>query len=194
MKPGVAIGLDIGGGSTKIGLVDGTSRLLDKRHVVLPDGADYEAVLSSYRDAIASLVGDMGTLPIGVAYPGHVDRRGGIGRNSNVPVLDGRPLGRDLTADGIMAFLNDADAAAMAEARRHPEIAGGRMLMVTLGTGVGVSMIVDGQPLETAGGTLGDSGHLNVDPARRYRCRQGCMGCLESVASGVALERDATAL
>jgi glucokinase len=66
------------------------------------------------------------------------------------------------------------------------------MLMVTLGTGVGVSMIVAGRPLETAGGTLGDSGHVNVDPSARHRCRQGCTGCLESVASAEALERDGT--
>jgi glucokinase len=68
------------------------------------------------------------------------------------------------------------------------------MLMVTLGTGIGVSMIIDGRPLETAGGTLGDSGHLNLDPSGRHRCRQGCTGCLESVASGEALARDATAM
>jgi glucokinase len=66
------------------------------------------------------------------------------------------------------------------------------MLMVTLGTGVGVSMIVAGRPLETAGGTLGDSGHLNLDPSGAHRCRQGCTGCLESVASSEALGRDGT--
>ena len=68
---------------------------------------------------------------------------------------------------GPAALLNDADAAAVAEARHHDEGRDGRMLMVTLGTGVGVAMVVAGQPLETAGGTLGDSGHLNVDPAGR---------------------------
>lgn len=192
MTAGAAIGLDIGGGSTKIGLVDAGGHLLDRRHVVLPDGAGYAAVLDCYRDAIASL-GAVG-LPLGVAYPGHVDRKGGIGRNSNVPLLDGRPLGCDLTAGGAAAFLNDADAAAMAEARQHAEGAQGRLLMVTLGTGIGVSMIVAGQPLETAGGTLGDSGHLNIDPSGAHRCRQGCTGCLESVASGVALARDATVI
>lgn len=193
MKSGAAIGLDIGGGSTKIGLVDARGVLLGKRHVVLPEGACYDAVLTSYRDAIASLGDGAGALPCGVAYPGHVDRKAGIGLNSNVRLLDGRPLGRDL-AGGASALVNDADAAAIAEAREHPEGASGRILMVTLGTGIGVSMIISGRPLETAGGTLGDSGHLNVDPAGQHRCRQGCAGCLESVASGVALERDATAL
>jgi glucokinase len=130
---------------------------------------------------------------VGIAYPGHIDRARGLGLNSNVPALDGHPLAAALAGvSGPAAILNDADAAAVAEARHHPEGREGRMLMVTLGTGVGVSMIVAGRPLETAGGTLGDSGHVNVDPSARYRCRQGCTGCLESVASAEALERDGT--
>lgn len=185
MKQGTAIGLDIGGGSTKLGLVAADGQLLASRRVVLPEGADFPAILAEYRAAIAALGG--AGLPVGIAYPGHVDRARGVGLNSNVPALDGHPLAAALS--GRTALLNDADAAALAEARLHPER---RMLMVTLGTGVGVSMIIAGRPLETAGGTLGDSGHLNIDPAGRHCCRQGCTGCLESVASGEALARDAT--
>lgn len=186
MMQGAAIGLDIGGGSTKVGLISSTGDLLASRRVVLAEGADFPAILAQYRAAIADLGAD--GLPVGIAYPGHVDRVRGLGLNSNVPALDDHPLAAAL---GRGVLLNDADAAAVAEARHHPET---RMLMVTLGTGVGVSMIIDGRPLETAGGTLGDSGHLNLDPSGRHRCRQGCTGCLESVASGEALARDATAM
>lgn len=186
MTKGAAIGLDIGGGSTKAGLISADGALLASRRVVLAEGADFPAILSQYRAAITAL-GANG-LPVGIAYPGHVDRRRGVGLNSNVPALDGQPLAAEL---GGAVLLNDADAAAVAEARHHPE---SRMLMVTLGTGVGVSMTIAGRPLETAGGTLGDSGHLNVDPSGRYRCRQGCTGCLESVASGEALGRDGAAM
>lgn len=181
-----AIGLDIGGGSTKLGLISRDGKLLASRRVVLAEGADFPAILAQYRAAIADLGAD--GLPVGIAYPGHVDRVRGLGLNSNVPALDDHPLAAAL---GRAVLLNDADAAAVAEARHHPET---RMLMVTLGTGIGVSMIIDGRPLETAGGTLGDSGHLNLDPSGRHRCRQGCTGCLESVASGEALARDATAM
>ena len=186
MMQGAAIGLDIGGGSTKVGLISSTGDLLASRRVVLAEGADFPAILAQYRAAIADLGAD--GLPVGIAYPGHVDRVRGLGLNSNVPALDDHPLAAAL---GRGVLLNDADAAAVAEARHHPET---RMLMVTLGTGIGVSMIIDGRPLETAGGTLGDSGHLNLDPSGRHRCRQGCTGCLESVASGEALARDATAM
>jgi glucokinase len=183
----LAVGIDIGGGSTKLGLVSADGRLLDSRRVVPAPGASYAAILADYRAAIRDL-GAMG-LAVGIAYPGHIDRARGVGLNSNVPALDGQPLAADL---GEAALFNDADAAAVAEAREHAEGRDGRMLMVTLGTGIGVSLTVRGRPLETAGGTLGDSGHVNVDPSGRHKCRQGCTGCLESVASAEALSRDAT--
>lgn len=189
MSMGAAIGLDIGGGSTKVGLISLDGRLLASRRVVLAESAKFPEILAEYRAAI-SVLGAEG-LPVGIAYPGHIDRARGLGLNSNVPALDGHPLAAALAGTaGPAALLNDADAAAVAEARNHPEGREGRMLMVTLGTGVGVSMIIAGRPLETAGGTLGDSGHLNVDPSARHRCRQGCTGCLESVASAEALERE----
>ena len=191
MAEGAAIGLDIGGGSTKVGLISHDGQLLASQRVVLAEGAGFPAILADYRAAISALRAE--GLPVGIAYPGHIDRARGLGLNSNVPALDGHPLAAALAGvSGLAAILNDADAAAVAEARHHPEGREGRMLMVTLGTGVGVSMIVAGRPLETAGGTLGDSGHVNVDPSARHRCRQGCIGCLESVASAEALERDGT--
>ncbi len=190
---GMAIGLDIGGGSTKIGLIDRGGQLIDTRRIVLAQGADFPAILAQYRIAIAELEGT--GLPLGIAYPGHIDRARGLGLYSNVTALDGQPLAAALGGpSGPAALLNDADAAALAESVHHEQGRDGRMLMVTLGTGIGVSMIIAGRPLETGGGTLGDSGHLNVDPAARYRCREGCAGCLETVASAEALARDATLL
>lgn len=193
MAEGAAIGLDIGGGSTKIGLIDLAGNLLDMRRVVLEPDADYDAILMQYRTAIGELASNAAALPVGIAYPGHIDRRRAIGLNSNVPALDGHPLAAALGGRSRpAALLNDADAAALAEAQQHPEGRDGRMLMITVGTGIGVAMVVAGAVLETAGGTLGDSGHIGVDPTGRYSCRQGCNGCLESVASAEALARDAT--
>jgi glucokinase len=60
-------------------------------------------------------------------------------------------------------------------------------MMLTLGTGIGVALLVDGRSIGVIGGTLGDAGHVAVDPAGARSCRMGCRGCLESVASGVAL-------
>jgi glucokinase len=186
---GAAIGLDIGGGSTKVGLISKDGQLVGSRRVVLADGAEFPEIIEQYRAAISALQAT--GLPVGIAYPGHIDRARGLGLNSNVPALDGHPLAAAMAkTSSAVALMNDADAAAVAESRHHPEGREGRMLMVTLGTGIGVSMTIGGRPLETAGGTLGDSGHVNVDPSARHRCRQGCAGCLESVASAEALQRE----
>lgn len=189
-----AVGLDIGGGSTKFGLVSDAGDLLASRRVVMQPGQTADDIVAAYVAAIADLGGR--GLPIGVAYPGHIDHAGNVGLNSNVPALDGQPLVDRLGQHfGVKtALLNDADAAAYAESLRHPEGVSGCLLLITLGTGIGVAMSVKGQTVVTAGGTLGDSGHMNLDPAGQFQCRLGCTGCLESLVSAGAIERDATAL
>ncbi|MEO6298787.1 MAG: ROK family protein [Paracoccaceae bacterium] len=190
-----AIGLDIGGGSTKIGVISATGHLLDSRRVVIVPGQTADDIIAAYIASIADLAGDS-RLPIGVAYPGHIDHGAKIGLNSNVLALDGQPLCERLGHHfGTQtALLNDADAAAYAESLCHPEGVTGRFLVVTLGTGIGVAVTVKGQTLVTAGGTLGDAGHLNLDPSGQFQCRMGCTGCLESLASAGAIERDAALL
>lgn len=195
MVQGQAIGLDIGGGSTKIGLISADGDLVARRRLVLDHGQTDEDIIAAYIAAIESLT-EGRSLPIGVAYPGHIDHAAKVGLNSNVPALDGRSLcdrlGRHFGSKTTL--LNDADAAAYAESLLHPEGITGRFLVITLGTGVGVAMTVKGQTLITAGGTLGDAGHLNLDPSGQFQCRQGCAGCLESLVSAGAIERDATAI
>ena len=90
MEKGAAIGWDIGGGSTKVGLIGEGGQLLASRRLVLATDADFTAILADYRSAIAARGGD--GLPVGIAYPGHVDRARGVGPNSNVPALDIHPL------------------------------------------------------------------------------------------------------
>ena len=66
MDRGAALGLDIGGGSTKLGLISADGRLLRATRVVLAEGADFPAIMDQYRTAIASLDADEG-LPVGIA-------------------------------------------------------------------------------------------------------------------------------
>jgi len=188
-----SIGVDIGGGSTKIGLISSNGNLVDIRRVAMKSDQGTDEIIAAYIAAIEGMTVDR-PLPIGVAYPGHVDHETKSGLNSNVPALDGKPLCEILGHHfgGPTALLNDADAAAYAESLRHQEGLTGRLLLVTLGTGIGVAMTVKGQALVIAGGTLGDPGHLSLDPSGKYRCRQGCAGCLESLASAEAIEREAS--
>ena len=193
--PATAVGVDIGGGSVKIGLVASDGALLARTRLATDPALDGEALAGTILLATTALLTEhgLGAASVGIAFPGHIDPDGRRGRHSNVPQLDGYPLcdAFEAALGRQTRLINDADAAALAECARHPEHAGARVMVVTLGTGIGVGLVVAGRPVSTVAGTLGDPGHLNVDPSARHRCRLGCRGCLESVASAVALERDA---
>lgn len=193
------VGVDIGGGSAKLGLVD------DRGVVRLRDEMPTPAVTSSAELAIAYAAGIDGILEradagapagIGVGLPGHLDADGLTSTYSNVPLLDNFPFAEFL-ADrfGLPVRLdNDATLAALAEYRFGAGQEAKRLLVVTLGTGIGLGLIADGEPQRPVRGCMGDPGHIIVDPEARWTCRQGCRGCLESVASSLALERDAAAM
>ncbi|WP_426233395.1 ROK family protein [Pararhizobium sp. DWP3-4] len=185
-----AVGIDIGGGSTKIGLVSETGEVLQRSRILANPGDCGNAIVESYVAAIRNLIPqDARVSGIGVGYPGpiHDDNlSGGVG---NVPGLINFPLAMALSsALNLPARLeNDATAAALAEARFGAGSISKRLLMITAGTGIGVAMIVDGRAMVTSGGCLGDAGHMIMD-ARGQRCRLGCIGCLEALASGEALD------
>ena len=187
------IGLDIGGGSTKVGLVDSDGAILARNRIPVTLGEDADQILNSYGSAIETLMRDANVTQlggIGVGFPGHIMPDFSSGANSNVPALDGAPIADILARRfGCPARLvNDADAAAIAEYRYGGGRGADRLLLITVGTGIGVSLIVDGAPFNAANGVLGDAGHVLLVAENPVRCRQGCLGCLESVASGAAIE------
>lgn len=189
-----AIGIDIGGGSTKIGLVREDGTVMARDRVVVGAGAPAEAILTQYTTAVDALVSGhigQGPIGIGVGFPGPIYPGNRLGTLGNIPSLDDFAMADWLEARfGIPARMeNDATAAGLGEAMfgGHPQI--GRQLLVTAGTGVGVAFTVDGRPQTTSGSCLGDIGHTLLVFENPQRCRQGCNGCLESVASGDALER-----
>lgn len=187
------IGLDIGGGSAKIGLVSAGGGILARRRIAVVAGDSFEAMLAAYGAAIDALLAEAGVAQIngiGIGFPGHVLPGYAMGANSNVPALDGRPIADALAQRfGCTARLvNDADAGGIAEYSFGAGRGVGRLLLITVGTGIGVSLVVGGVPLNAANGSLGDAGHIVLVADNPQHCRQGCLGCLESVASGAAME------
>lgn len=199
MQPDHFIGIDIGGGSTKIGLVDANGSILARHRIPVVSGENFDQILATYCATIDTLLREAGIAQlggIGIGFPGHILPDLGTGANSNVPALDGWPIAETLAkCFGCKArMVNDADAGAIAEYRFGGGRAVGRLLLVTVGTGIGVSLVVDGAPLIAGKGSLGDAGHIILVPDHPTRCRQGCLGCLESVASGEAIEVKAASL
>lgn len=186
-----ALGVDIGGGSTKIGLVSEVGEIVARKSFSSIDGETGDAFTRRLVDAVSPLVAQCHSVAgLGVGYPGPIhpgNRSGGVG---NVPGLIDYPLADRLSSVLKVAVRmeNDATAAALAESSFGAGIASSRMLMVTVGTGIGVAMVVDGAAMVTSGGCLGDAGHIIVDGASSRRCRLGCTGCLEALASAEALD------
>lgn len=191
-----AIGIDIGGGSTKIGLVSSAGEILDRAQVVVGERDDADRIIGQYARAIAGL---METNPsavpsgIGIGFPGRIHPDSMSGNLGNIPALDDIPLAARIAANFSLParMQNDATAAGMAEALFGQAKDVERSLLITVGTGIGVAFTVSGKPFVTSGGGLGDAGHLIVNHKDPERCRLGCLGCLESVASGDALDRRA---
>jgi glucokinase len=193
MQQDIFIGLDIGGGSAKIGLVDAVGTILARQRIPVVEGEAFDQILAAYGSSIESLLAEAKVARpkgIGIGFPGHILPDLATGANSNVPALDGKPMVETLARRfGCQTrMVNDADAGAIAEYRFGAGRGVRRLLLITVGTGIGVSLVVDGAPLSAANGTLGDAGHVVLVSENPVRCRQGCLGCLESVASGEAIE------
>jgi predicted NBD/HSP70 family sugar kinase len=179
------IGMDIGGSSARIGLVDTTTAAILAREVV-PTGYDARGpeVMAAFRAAIARLAAQGQPVALGVGMPGLQDAQGRVAEASNLPGLCGIAIAADLARDwGWPSRMdNDLNVLAIGE-DRYGRYDATRLLVVALGTGIGAAAIVSGELLRPAGGSLGDPGHILVD-ANGAPCRCGARGCLETKVSG----------
>jgi glucokinase len=182
----LAVGLDVGGTSVKLGVVDGEGRVLARDAVPTGSGSDPEALVASLARSVAGLRGqllsDAGAVDrIGVGCAGLIDvSQGVVGLSPNLPGWRDVPL-RDLLsrATGLpVTLLNDADAFALAEGTRGAGQGARSGLFITLGTGVGGALLRDGRLETGAFGMAGEVGHMTVD-AWGERCPCGGRGCLE---------------
>jgi len=182
----LAVGIDVGGTSVKLGVVDAGGTILARGTVPTGSGADADRLVASLAGAIDDLCRepptDAGTIDrIGVGCAGLIDvDRGVVGLSPNLPAWRDVPL-RDLLAAATgkpVALVNDADAFALAEGTRGAG-AGCRVgLFLTLGTGVGGAIVRDGRVDTGAFGMAGEVGHMTVD-AWGEPCACGGRGCLE---------------
>ena len=188
-----ALGIDVGGGSAKIGIVSADGQVLAEYVVASDQHVSAQVLIDRYLATAEKLQKSLGIeklCGIGIGLPGHIDFKRGTTRLGNVPCLDEFPIVDYVSKkSGIKVLIeNDGTLAALAEHRYGVGQGSERFLTVALGTGIGVGFIENGKPVHTANGTMGDIGHVIVDPTGKQICRQGCHGCLESVASALALQ------
>jgi len=200
MAPAIrlAAAIDVGGTGTKIGIVaeDGGA----VRRATIPTSAAGEPV--SLVDGIASALRPMldtaaadgnPVLGVGIAVAGFLDHEhAAMVGNANLPALCGFPLRRALEERLALdcRLEVDSNAAVAAEYRHGAGQGSARLLGVTVGTGLGGGVIVDGALLRYTGECAGDLGHVILDPNGR-RCTCGARGCLEAMVCSAALSERA---
>ena len=191
----VTIGVDIGGTKIAGAVVSATGEILAcaRRDTPAQDpdqiAHDVAAVvtdLSRGRDDVRA---------VGVACAGFVDRTGSTVLFAPNLAWRDEPMKMRLEAllDLPVIIENDANAAAWGEFRYGAATETDDMLLVTVGTGIGGGVVVDGQLLRGAYGIAGELGHMRVVP-EGIRCGCGNRGCWEVYASGNALVREAREL
>ncbi len=193
-----AIGVDLGGQSVKLAVVDDSGRIVVRRQAPIDASRSEPEIRSLILDEIAAIRREgraVGFAPaaVGMVMPGYLDReRSRVLFAANLPTLNGTEFlgavrtGLDLPA----AFDADSNAAAYAEYRFGAGRGVDRLIVAVVGTGIGAGVIIEGQVLRIWSHIAGSLGHVIVD-AGGPRCACGGTGCVEALASGPALERRA---
>lgn len=184
--------IDVGGTKIALGLVDEQGQVIACFEIP-------SAQLMSYSTALPALSGGLDRLArsagatlagIGIGLTGRVEHRSGLlTENEFFPDWSRHDLAGDLgRALGVaVAIENDADAAALAEARWGAGQGFSNFIYVTVSTGIGGGIVLDGKLYRGAAGWHPEIGHQVVGPPETALCYCGARGCWEQMASGPAL-------
>lgn len=189
-----AIGIDIGGTKIAGALVSESGQIIRELKVPTP-AADADAIADAVVELINELSAGESVIAAGIAAAGFIDAdRANIVYAPNLSWRN-EPFKAKLSERlNIPVFIdNDANAAGWAEYRFGAGVGVKHMVMLTVGTGVGGAVIVDGHMLRGGFGIAAELGHINMVPDG-VLCGCGQKGCLESYGSGNALLRAAKAL
>jgi glucokinase len=180
------IGIDVGGTKILAVLRDDAGEVLGERRTPTPPTG--EGLLTALVEVVAGL--GCGAAAVGVGLPGLVDREGTLRFAPNLPGVVELPVGRRLAEATALPVRvdNDATCALWAEHQLGAGQGSSDVVLVTLGTGIGGGLVLDGRLLRGAHGFAGEIGHMVVD-FDGVACPCGRRGCWERYASGSALGR-----
>lgn len=193
MKVKAAIGIDIGGTTIDAVVVGRSKNVIWHKQIETEADQGYEAVKAKVLDLIDHAKAHADITGIGIGIPGPVEPASG--KVSEVVNLGWTSVdfAKDLTkATGFeILFMNDASAAAYGEHLAGALKGIDRGVLVTLGTGVGGGVILNGKLYEGQYGLAMEIGHMTISDKGLYRCACGRNGCFETLTSATALVADA---
>ena len=188
---------DLGGTHLRAATVDACGKIHFRSKQSTPHGTDPHEIIDALVQAVDEykkvLRGEADRLKaVSLVVPGTVNvEHGTVVKAPNLPCLDNFPLAAALTDKlGLPAILeNDANAAAVGEMWQGAARGSSTIICVTLGTGVGGGIILDGELWRGVDGAAAEIGHMCVDPFGGVACTCGSRGCLEVFASATAIVR-----
>ncbi len=193
MSDKLAIGIDIGGTKIAAGVVDEDGRILARLKRQTPT-TEPVAVIDAITEITEELRREHHITAVGIGAAGFVDASQSTVLFAPHLAWRNEPL-RDSVArrTGLPVMVdNDANASGWAEWRFGAAQGEADLVLITLGTGIGGALLIDGQPYRGTFGLAGEFGHMQVVPDGRP-CECGNHGCWEQYASGQVLTRRAQA-
>jgi len=197
MEKPYVIGMDMGGTNTVFGIVDTRGNVISKSAIKTGTHSDVNLYINDIYTELSKLSEAVGGIEkikgIGVGAPNGNYYTGNIESASNLPWKGIVPFA-NLMADkfGVPAALtNDANAAAVGEMTYGAAHGMKNFIMITLGTGVGSGIVIDGKLVYGHDGFAGELGHVNVMRNNGRLCGCGKSGCLETYASATGVARSA---
>ncbi len=191
-----AFGVDVGGTTVKLGLFDLDGRVLDKWEIPTVKDNEGASILPDVAESIRKKMKEKGIeekdlVGIGIGVPGAVDAEGTlVGGSVNIgwrPFNIPKALNAYINVPVKVA--NDANAAAFGEMWQGGGKGYRNMVAVTLGTGVGGGIIVNGSIITGATGAAGEIGHIHIEDNETEECGCKNKGCLEQYASATGIVR-----
>jgi glucokinase len=188
---------DLGGTHLRVATVDRNGKISCRQVQPTPQGEKPNEIVRALIDAVheceRKTAAQGGALSaVSVVVPGTVNVADGVVvKAPNVSCLDGFRLAAALESELEWPVIleNDANAAAIGEMWQGAGQGHRTLICVTLGTGVGGGIILDGKLWRGADGSAGEIGHIGVDPFAGVACMCGSRGCLEVYASATAIVR-----
>lgn len=190
-------GIDLGGTNIKAGIVDENQRLIAQASVPTQVERPYQEVIKDMADLVTSLLQQKGIaesklMGIGIGSPGTIDAVHGVVVYSNNFGWENVPLVEEMHRyySCPIAISNDANCAALGEVKAGAARDMKNAILLTLGTGVGGGVILDGKVFEGAHAGGAELGHTTLIYGGEP-CTCGRRGCVEAYVSATALIRDA---
>lgn len=189
------IGIDVGGTNVKIALVDDNGNIIYSNSVPTRAEMGYEYTVNNIKQAIYDLMKETKLTPsdiegIGFGFPGQVDYKSGVVRLApNIPGWVEVPIQKLIEDEFNIPTRvdNDVRCATLGELKYGAGVGCENLICITVGTGIGSGLIINGKLVRGAGNAAGEIGHIKLQMHDGPICGCGDTGCMEAFASGPAI-------